>query len=188
MPTAYERSKQEADRAVVALAGRGLPAVFLHPSAVYGPVPAASPGLNGFIADLARGRVPMLLPGGMPLVYASDVAAGHVLAEERAAPGSRFILSESYWTLAAIARAVAEVKGARVPRVLPGIVAHAVAAVGGVVAAVTRRPPLIPRGQLVFLESDGRPDAGRARRELGWTPTPFRDALPATLAYVTGRG
>jgi hypothetical protein len=32
-----------------------------------------------------------------------------------------------------------------------------------------------------------RPDAARARRELGWTPTRFRDALPATLEFVRRR-
>lgn len=182
--TAYERSKQAADRCVADLAREGLPAVFLHPSAVYGPVPAASPGLNQLVADLARGKIPVLLPGGMPVVPAADVALGHVLAETQGKPGDRFILSESYWTLVDIARAVAELTRAKVPRVMPGMVAHAIAAAGEVVARVTGKPPLVPHGQLVFLESHTRPDAARARRTLGWTPTPFREALPATLEYV----
>ncbi len=182
-PTAYERSKQDADRYVSALVARGFPAVFLHPSAVYGPVPASSPGLNGLIADLVRGKIPMLLAGGMPLVYAPDVAVGHVAAEAQP-PGSRFILSESYWQLVGIARAVAERTGAQVPRVLPRMVAHAVSLAGDAVSRLTGRAPLIPRGQLEFLESHMRPDAARAKRELGWTPTPFRDALPATLEFV----
>jgi dihydroflavonol-4-reductase len=186
-PTAYERSKQAADRYVAELVGRGLDAVLLHPSAVYGPVPAASPGLNAFVADLARGKIPMLLPGGMPVVYASDVAVGHVLAESRPA-GSRYILSESYWTLVAIARAVAEITPTKVPRVMPSVVAHAVAAGGGLVARLVGKPPLIPSGQLWFLESHSRPDAVRAKRELGWTPIAFRDALPATLEYALAHG
>jgi dihydroflavonol-4-reductase len=185
--TAYERSKQAADRLVAAGLGLGLPAVFLHPSAVYGPLPAGSPGLNALIADLAAGRVPMLLPGTMPLVYAPDVGLGHVLAETRPA-GSRYILSESTWTLAELARAVAAAAGrGRVPPVMPGWAAHALAAVGEVVARVIRRPPLIPRGQLHFLESGADPRADRARADLGWTPTAFRDALPATLAFLAPR-
>lgn len=182
-PTAYERSKQEADRYVTGLLDDGFPVVFLHPSAVYGPVPAASPGLNQLVVDLARGKIPMLLPGGMPVVYAPDVALGHVLAESQP-PGSRFILSESYWELVGLARAVAEQTGAKVPRVLPGLAAHAVAAVGEAIAAVVKRPPLIPHGQLLFLESHMRPDAARARRVLGWQPTSFRDALTPTLDYL----
>ena len=182
-PTHYERSKQDADRYVSDLVEAGFPAVFLHPSAVYGPVPAASPGLNQLVGDLARGKIPMLLPGGMPVVYAADVATGHVLAES-APPGSRFILSESYCTLVDIAAAVAERTGAKIPRVMPSLVARGVAAAGEAFARVTGKPPLIPHGQLLFLESRTRPDAARARRVLAWQPMPFRDALPPTLEFV----
>ena len=185
-PTHYERSKQEADRYVSGLVASGFPAVFLHPSAVYGPVPAASPGLNQLVADLARGKIPMLLPGGFPIVYAPDVAAGHVMAEATA-PGSRFILSESYWTLVAIAEAVAAFTGAKVPRVLPSFVAHGVSAAGEALSRLIRKAPLIPHGQLLFLESNTRPDAARARRDLGWQPRTFREALPATLEFVLAR-
>jgi dihydroflavonol-4-reductase len=186
--TAYQRSKQEADRVVAAAVGRGLPAVFLHPSAVYGPLAAASPGLNDFIVQLLRREVPMLLPGSMPLVFAPDVGSGHVLAEERAAAGARFILSESAWELEAIARVVAEFAGiARVPRVMPRWVAHAVARTTEAVARLTRRPPLVPRGQLHFLESNSRPTARRARAELGWSPVPFREALVPTIAFLFDR-
>ena len=184
--THYERSKQEADRLVVQALARGLPAVFVHPSAVYGPAPAASPGLNDFIARILRGEIPMLLPGGMPVVYAPDLAAGHLLAEARAAVGARYILSESYHSLVDIARAVVAAAGrGRVPRVMPIGVARAVSRVGELISAVIKKPPLIPAGQLHFLQWQARPSSARARRELGWTPTPFADALPPTIAYVS---
>lgn len=184
--TAYERSKQEADRVVVDALGRGLPVVSLHPSGVYGPAPAGSPGLNTLIRDLVAGKIPMLLPGGLPVVYAPDVAAGHVLAERRGAVGGRWILSESTWSLVALARAVCDAAGrGRVPPVMPGWIAHVVAVAGEAVARLIGRPPLIPRGQLHFLESGADPDATRARRDLGWAPTPFREALAPTITWVT---
>jgi len=183
--TYYERSKQDADRLVVKALQRGLPAVFVHPSAVYGPAPAASPGLNDFIARLIRGEIPMLLPGGMPVVYAPDLAAGHLLAESNAEVGARYILSESYHSLVDIARAVVDAAGrGRVPRVMPLGVARAVSRVGEAISAVIRRPPLIPAGQLHFLEWQARPSSARARRELGWRPTPFAEALSPTIEYV----
>ena len=70
---------------------------------------------------------------------------------------------------------------------MPGVVARAVAAAGEAIARVTRKPPLIPHGQLLFLESHTRPDAARARRVLGWRPRPFREALPPTLEFVLAR-
>jgi len=87
--TYYERSKQLADQQVAAAMLRGLAAIFLHPSAVYGPGPSSSPGFNNYIRQLQHGQLPALPPGGCAMVFAPDVGEGHVLAEEHAAIGSR---------------------------------------------------------------------------------------------------
>ena len=79
--------------------GRGLDAVFLHPAAVYGPAPVSPPALNDLLIRLAKRQIPMLLPGGMPVVHAEDVASGHLAAAERGQSGERFILSGEYLTL-----------------------------------------------------------------------------------------
>ena len=119
-PTFYERSKQEADRAVVDALERGLDAVFLHPSAVYGPAPVLAAGLNDFLVRLARRKIPAVLPGGMPVVHADDVAAGHLRAERDAPAGGRYILSGPYRSLRDIAETVKRADpGARVPPVMP---------------------------------------------------------------------
>ncbi len=182
--TAYERSKQDADRIVAAALERGLPAIFLHPSAVYGPVPAASPGLNDFIARILRRQIPMLLPGGMPIVYAPDVARGHVDAAEIAPTGSRFILNDHYFDLVELARAIVEAGGGRVPPVLPLAAARLVSSVGERIARRTGKPPLIPAGQLHFLTWRANPSAQLAASELGWTPTPIAAALPPTIEFL----
>jgi dihydroflavonol-4-reductase len=182
--TAYERSKQEADRLVTDALARGLPARFLHPSGVYGPAPVTT-GVNDFLKRLVHRGIPMLLPGGFPLVFADDVAAGHLAAEERAAVGARYILSESYWRLDAIARAIAAaVPGTRVPPILPMWVARAVSEMGELAARLTRRPPLIPSGQLHFLSMDVRPSAARARAALDWRPLPFEEGLRRSLDFT----
>ena len=186
--TAYERSKQAADRLVTDALARGLPARLLHPSGVYGPAPVTT-GVNDFLQRLIRRQIPMLLPGGFPLVFADDVAEGHLAAEERAPVGARFILSESYWRLDAIARAVAALgPAARVPPVLPMWVARLVSEMGAITARLTGRPPLIPSGQLHFLSMDVRPLAQRARLELGWRPLAFEEGLRRTLAALRGGG
>jgi dihydroflavonol-4-reductase len=60
-------------------------------------------------------------------------------------------------------------------------VTRALAGAGEAVARVTRRPPLLPRGQLTFLLWNARPDSSKAQRELGWTPTPLDEGFRATL-------
>ncbi len=180
--TAYERSKQAADRVVVEALNRGLPAVFLHPSGVYGPGPTGSRGINHFLTDLRDGKVPMLLPGGMPVVFAADVGEGHVLAAEKGAPGSRYILSDRYLSLRELAEKAAAQLGLRkVPPVMPLWVGKLVADVGELISQRTGRPPLIPKGQLHFLQWRARPSADRAKHELGWATTPFAEGLARTL-------
>lgn len=187
--TAYERSKQEADRLVAGAAAAGLPAVFLHPSGVFGPVRAASPGLNRAIAQLVRGEMPLLLPGSVPMAYCRDVAWGHLLAEERAPVGSRYILSDAVLTLPELAQAVCDAAGrGRVPPMMPAFVARAVAASGELLGRVTGRPPLVSRGQVHFLGLRARPSSARIQRELGWKPTPIGDALRETLGWLGERG
>jgi dihydroflavonol-4-reductase len=186
--THYERSKQDADRLVVAALERGLPARFLHPAAVYGPSPVTTPGLNDFLRRLARGEVPMLLPGGMPVVESEDCARGHVLAEEKAPVGARFILSDTYLSLAQIAAAVALATGrGRVPRVMPMAFAKLVSVLGELASPVLGAP-LIPAGQLHFVATEAHPSGDRARRELGWTTVPFREGLARTLDALRKRG
>ena len=152
--TYYERSKQKADALVTRALADGLPAVFLHPSGVYGPGPASSPGLNRAIAQLVRSEVPLLLPGSVPLVYVDDIGSGHVLAEEKGEIGERFILHESPQTLRQVVLAVREIAPeAKLPRTMPAWCARTFASVGEAVAGVVGRPPILARGQVAFLES-----------------------------------
>jgi len=184
--TPYERSKQEADQSVTAALGNGLPAVFLHPSGLYGPGPSDSPGTNDFILKLHRGQVPMLLPGGFPMVFGPDVGEGHVLAELKSDVGERYILSEDYYALPDLARMILEELNLqkRVPPVMPMGIVKAVAAIGEWWAGITGTPPLIPKGQLHFMQWQAFPINTKARQALGWSPTPLRSGLQQTIAYL----
>ena len=188
--TPYERSKQRADRIVADAIAGGLDAVFLHPSGVYGPAPSDSPGTNDLIVKLAHGKVPALLPGGYPVVFAPDVGEGHVLAAERAAAGARFILSERYYPLTDLAREMLAALGLerKVPRVIPLWLAAAVSTMGELKGRLIGRPPLMPKGQLKFLQVDAYPSAQRATAELGLQFTPLADGLARTVAWLRATG
>jgi dihydroflavonol-4-reductase len=182
--THYERSKQEADRVVVAGIERGLPAVFVHPAAVYGPGPAGSRGVNDFFADLRDRKIPGLLPGGMPIVYGPDLGRAQLLVEESEV-GSRYILCDRYYTLEELATLVAEVcPEAKVPMILPTWVARVLSAGGETFAKVRKKPPLIPKGQLHFLLWGAKPQSARAEKELGWSQTPTSQAIAETMEFL----
>ncbi|MFM1919657.1 MAG: hypothetical protein RLZZ303_1291 [Candidatus Hydrogenedentota bacterium] len=187
--TAYERSKQEADRVAVAVMKQGLNTVFLHPSGVYGPGPLASPGINQFLIQLSKGEIPLLLPGGFPVVYSEDVGLGHVLAEEKAKSGERFILSARYYELAELAELAKPLLGmSRVPPIMPLWLGKLIAVAGEGVSSIIGQPPLIPLGQLQFMQWQAQPQNRRAIERLGWEPTPFDEGLRKTVDFLRGIG
>ena len=183
--TYYERSKQDADRLVAEAFQRGLPAIFLHPAGVYGPGSADSPG-NVMIMKLKRRQIPGLPPGGSSVVFAPDAGEGHVLAEERAAPGSRYILSDTYYEVPEQVRMTLEALGTdqRPPPVLPLPLVQGISILGEWLARFTHRPPALPRGQLYFMQLRRHACGDKARRELGWSTTPFRVGLQKTIEYL----
>jgi nucleoside-diphosphate-sugar epimerase len=182
--TNYERSKQQAEQAVLGAAG-GMDVVFTNPAAVYGLGPArTSTSMEKQLFRLAlRGLLPAVPPGGFGVVFTEGLARGHLLAAELGRPGERYILCDEHTTLMRLARTVVSVMGrGRVPMTtVPVGVAKAMAAASEAVARVTRRPPPMARGQLHFLLWNAVPDAGKAQRDLGWTPTPLEVGIRRTV-------
>ncbi|HBS04178.1 MAG TPA: NAD-dependent dehydratase [Leptospiraceae bacterium] len=184
--TYYERSKQDADKAAVEALKQGLDVVFTHPAGLYGPGPTGSPGTNNFIADLINGKIPMLLPGGFPLVYSEDCAKAHIRAAESAPTGARYILSDDYYSLKDLAGKIKEiVPELKIPAVMPLWFAKLFSASGELKAKLIKRAPMLPAGQLHFLLWQAIPDASRARRELDWKVTPTLEGLKKTIGYLT---
>ncbi|NOX86522.1 MAG: NAD-dependent epimerase/dehydratase family protein [Chlorobi bacterium] len=184
--THYERSKQDAFRLVLKAIEKGLPAVNIHPAGLYGPGPAASPGFNQFIIDLKKGKVPMLLPGGLPLVLSTDIGEGHVLAAEKGKIGESYILSEGYYELPVLAEIILKTLNInkKPPKVMPLPVVKTVSVLGEWLAGITGKPPLIPKGQLHFLLWKAIPDSTKAQRELGWKPVPIETGIKKTVEYL----
>jgi nucleoside-diphosphate-sugar epimerase len=186
--TAYERSKQRAEElALAAAAEADVELVLVNPAAVYGPGPGGGAtsleqGLFEPLIERRRADVPLLPPGGLGMVFNAGLARGQLLAAERGRPGERYILCDTHVSFRELAEAVVRVAGRGiVPPTMPVALARALATGGEAISRLTGQPPLLPRGQLTFFLWNATPDAGKARRELGWQPTPLEDGLRATL-------
>jgi dihydroflavonol-4-reductase len=186
--TAYERSKQHAEGlALAAAAETGVELVIVNPAAVYGPGPLGSASVElGLLRPVVEGRraaVPLLPPGGLPMVYSTGLATGQLLAAARGVPGERYILCDGQMSFRELAETAVRLAGrGRVPAVLPVPLAKALAAAGEVASRAIRKPPLLPKGQLHFFLWDARPQSGKAQRELGWVPTPLEEGLRAVVS------
>jgi dihydroflavonol-4-reductase len=188
--TAYERSKQKAERLVLAAAeDTGVELIIVNPAAVYGPGPGGSASFERQLfrplVEGSRLAAPALPPGGCGVTFAPGIGRGQLLAAERGRPGARYILCDRHVTIRDLAETVVRVAGrGRVPPTLPLPVARALAAGGELASRIIHKPPLLARGQLYFFLWNAAPDSGKAVRELGWAPTPLEDGLTATLAEM----
>jgi nucleoside-diphosphate-sugar epimerase len=180
--TAYERSKQHAEELVLAERD-GMEVVILNPSGVYGPTPSPTPSFeNEIFEPVVRKRLPAVPPGGTGYAFVEGVAAGHLLAAELGKDGERYILADGYADFRELAETAKRIAGrGRIPPRMPVPVAKAVASLGAGLSKVTRRPPLLPKGQLEYILWQARPDSSKAQRELGWRTTPLDEGVQRTL-------
>ena len=187
--TAYERSKQLAEKLVLEEAGNGIEVVIVNPSSVYGPGPWQGTGIDRAIRDAIRRRLPATPPGGMTLVFADDVARGHLAAFDRGKPGERYILADGYAPMREVLRlAVTEAGRGWVPPTLPLGLARGMARAGESISRVIKQPPLLGKGQLTFLEWQARASNEKARAELGVEFTPLADGMARTVRWMADSG
>lgn len=183
-PTAYERSKVAADREVTRIAAKGLDVVHVCPAGVYGPGPSHV-GLNSFFIKLLKKQSPLLPPGGLPVVFIDGCADTHLAAAERGRAGERYLVSDCRVTNRELATAIAAASGlARVPAVAPVWLMSALATSMEALGRWFGLAPLIARGQFDFMQWFVDVDTTKARRELGFTPTPLADGVAKTVAFL----
>ncbi|NOK11981.1 SDR family NAD(P)-dependent oxidoreductase [Corallococcus exercitus] len=187
-PTAYERSKQDAERAVEAIRQQGLDVVFVNPAAVYGPSPVHV-GLNSFFIQLLNKKAPLLPPGGMSVVYVDGCTDVHLAAAERGVNGERYLVSDQYVSNAGLALAISQAAGAgKPPAVAPVFLMEALARVSAPLARVFPFTPLVAPGQLSFMRWEAHVNAAKAQRELAFRPTPLTDGVARTVAFLRDQG
>jgi nucleoside-diphosphate-sugar epimerase len=184
--TAYERSKQAAEKEAEKARAAGLDLVHVNPAAVYGPAPVHT-SLNQMFIRFMRGQMPLVPPGGMSYVYVDGCAEAHVAAAERGVSGERYIVADGHATCAELVAEIARAADRpKVPRTAPAGLLRVVAAASAPVARLFRFEPLIAPGSLTFLLWNVRADASKAREALGFTPTPLADGVAKTVAFLRG--
>lgn len=182
----YERSKHQAEQAVLAEAG-DLEVVVLNPSSVQGP--GRTTGTGKLFIDFLRGRLRVVVESRLSIVDVADCAAGHLLAAERGSPGERYILNGATVTTSEALELLRRVTGAELhPRRLPGRVALGAAAlVEGASRLARRRPPFCREMVRTMLHGHAY-DGSKAQRDLGLRYTPLEETLRRTVAWYVEHG
>jgi farnesol dehydrogenase len=180
----YQRSKAAASAVAGAARDSGSPLVTLYPGVIYGPGELSESNLLGrLIADHLAGRLPGLVgPDRIwSFAWVDDVAAAHVTAIERAAPGSTYELGGDNQPQQRPFEILRDLRGTRLPRRLPYWLAAAAGAVEEARARLTGRLPLLTRGTVEILRHDWPLDHAAAARDLGLRVTPLAEGVAALL-------
>lgn len=181
----YKRSKFMAEQVAMEFAISGLPVVIVNPTTPVGAGDIKPTPTGRIILDFIRGRLPAYVDTGLNLVNVDDVAQGHLLAEEKGRVGERYLLGGENWSLEEILETLAKICGKRMPRVrIPWIVAWLAAyADQTVMGAILGREPLIPLDGVKMARYKMYVSSEKARKELGYNPTPVDQALREAVEY-----
>lgn len=180
----YCDTKRGGELAVLAEVDRGLDAVIVNPSSMFGPGDRRK-AEGSLLQALAYDKIPFCPAGGLNVADVRDVAAGTIAAMERGRTGERYILGGENLTGRQLFTKIAGVLGKRPPRfTLPGWLMRSFGQALSLVDAVRPlEPPMT--GALarmaplwMWYSSD------KAGRELGYAAWPIEMALKETFDWM----
>lgn len=186
---AYDGSKADAEREVMAGIGRGLPAVIVNPCAVLGRLDFKPSPMGRVLLKLVHRKLPALVAGGFNWVDVRDVVQGALAAEATGRIGAHYLLGGEYLTVRALADLVGEVSGVRMPRfTCPMWLARVGAPFAQTFAKVTGSEPLFTSDSLHALRNHQLVKSDLAVAELGYRPRSVREAVEDALRWFKDQG
>jgi len=177
----YDRTKAVAHAIAKEFIAKGLPLVIVMPGAIYGPGDTSS--LRTSIQDFLNQKLPMV-PSQAAFCWAhvDDIVQGHVLAMEKGKIGESYIIAGEPHQLVEVFQLASQITGKPAPGVAPYQIMKAL--------SVLVRPfdSLLPESYTseALREVAGPTylgDNNKAKRELGYTPRPFREGWEQTLHH-----
>ncbi|MBY0613799.1 MAG: NAD-dependent epimerase/dehydratase family protein [Beijerinckiaceae bacterium] len=187
---AYKRSKVVAERLVERMvAEQGLPAVIVNPSTPIGPRDIKPTPTGRVVLDAAAGRLPAYVDTGLNLVHVDDVAAGHLAAYRFGRVGDLYVLGGENVELRDMLADIAGIVGRKPPKIaLPRTALFPVAYLSELAARLTGREPMATLDALRMAKYHMFFSSEKAKRDLGYTARPYREALREAIDWFRSEG
>lgn len=183
---AYQRSKWQGEQTVMRYChDENLSSVILRPGAYYGPL--GQYAFNRlFFKDPMRGII-MQVDGGRHIIfpaYISDVVQGIMKSLDRAKVGEVYNICGDWISHKDAFDIVCQEAHLRWPRLpIPGWLGINTARVLELFSGLTHTEPFWPLNLRSYVYNNWRVSSEKARRELGFVPTDFREGAQRTIAW-----
>lgn len=179
----YLNSKREAENVSLRHAAQGLPVVIVNPGFTFGRGDV-NRSTTEIVRRFLRRELPVYVDGAINIVDVEDVARGHLLADEHGEIGERYILGNRNFTLDRLFADLGRLSGIEPPAVklpLPAALA--------LVRTVNTVPgrPVITEHELIGMSQWWAFRSTKAKRDLGYAPSPHEDTLETTIAWYRER-
>lgn len=185
---AYQGSKAAGERLIASSRSRGLDAVTVLPTSVFGP---GDPRFSTRLISLATSPMGFVcLPGGVSVVDVRDVARGIVAAATDGESGEAYLLGGENRPYGELLSIIAREAGGDRPRVeIPPALVHLAGRVVGPVNDVlgTRLFP-VDRAMSRLVTRELYYSSAKARSTLGYTYAPFADVVGDGLRWYREHG
>lgn len=184
----YRNSKHHAEQEILQAVKHGLDAVMVNPTVIIGPRDVHFHG-GQLIRDIHNKRIFYYVRGGMSIAYVDDVVDGHLLAARRGRTGERYILGGENLSHREIVSTIASVVGGIGPLFLmPHSFVTVVTRSAELFGRVRNRRPWVTRELLAGSNLNYHFSCRKAQMELGYTCTPFREAVEKTFEWYRNQG
>ncbi len=184
----YCDTKYLAEQEVTEGVKKGLDAVIVNPSVIFGP---GDLNLNAgaMVFQIARGRLKFYFDGGCSVCDVDDVARGHLLAFEKGRTGERYILGGDNYSWKDLLTLIATVIEAPAPaRKIPTWVLKTVARAADLHSWLNHKEPPVTPESIRISAVPCYYTSKKAVAELGYRISPFRETIRKTYEWYRENG
>jgi len=170
-------------------AKEGLPVFLRMPTTPVGPWDWKPTPTGKIILDFLNGKMPGYVETGLNFVGVEECAAGHLLVAEKGKIGERYLLGAENLTLKQLLDALARITGLAAPTMkIPHGVALGLAYVESAFSRLIGKEPQIPVEGVKIAQHMMFVDCSRAKKELGFAPSPVAGALERAVKWYRENG
>ncbi len=185
----YEFTKFLAENLVKEYVHKGLFTVIVSLSKVYGPGIETHPiSVNRIIHNFIKGKLTLIPnPGTLETNYCfiNDVVEGHILVMTKGIGGEKYILGGENISYEDLFRSIRSLSGTKARLIMaPKLLVQIWSLLQWIQYKLTSKEPFVTAKAIRHIFCNKTFSSGKAIRQLGYHPTPLKEALNQTIQFL----